>query len=636
LRFITNTVLMRKIAFLYFLCVSLAFSVEFLVVEDISVADGWQVVDIGCEYEDPVIVTGAITNNDTNSVVTQVRNVTTHSFEIRLIDWGTQALHTGTESITCMIAESGVQDYGGLTILAGKKNDFPETITMNNNGQTGYTSIYFTETPIFKQETSSDPFNYNAFGQVIGDQSPDPLHVRNHYGSAVNNWVDHYQFRFEKGIRNSTAVSVEEMHYIVVQCGSTDNSVPQRLESFTGARIYEEVLKPLTLPTLDSLPILMLDAPFVRGGDNTAIRYQDLEDGSVNIRTDEGPGYNEAHTTEEVSALVVGVNHNYIEPIDQSIMAYLAANYIPLSEQDSFLTTDLAASTFHPLDGGGLASGLNAFATLNAFALGDNAIAMGGAVALGNFSTATGTSYAERDYATAMGAALASGDYSTAMGESEAVADYSTSMGASLADGDYSTSMGESDASGEYSTAMGESEAAADYATAMGRSLAFGDYSTSMGSSDADGAYSTAMGSSLALGDNSIAIGGSYTEGEYSTAMGNSSTYADYSTALGRTSAHSYGTTTLGQYNLAIRDLLNPYPSTEWSGDREHSVLEVGIGTSPSDTKNALTIFQDGSCDIGCDATDGTAPLVVNSDGSVIISKPQGDISMGDFATTAE
>lgn len=289
--------------------VAVVHAVEFIEI-DVSVADGWQEVSLQGSYIEPIVVTGAITNNDQDSVVAEVRNVDSDSFEVRLSDWGSPGPHTATETVTCMIAEEGEQSYGGLTILAGSVT--PNTVAFNESGQSGYETINFNA--IIKQAESSSLWNYSSFGQVVlSEDSTTPLHVRYNNSESLTEGI---QYRFEKGDRLSESVDIFEMNYIVIQSGVTDDSVPLYIELSTSARIYEEILKPLVLNSAVSDPLLMLDAPIIRGGDNTAIRYQDLTTGGVNIRTDEAPGWNEIHTVEEVSYLLIGSNPNYVAPLE--------------------------------------------------------------------------------------------------------------------------------------------------------------------------------------------------------------------------------------------------------------------------------------------------------------------------------
>ncbi len=154
--------------------------------------------------------------------------------------------------------------------------------------------------------------------------------------------------------------------------------------------------------------------------------------------------------------------------------------------------------------------------------------------------------------------------------------------------------------------------------------LALGFFNTASGSySLAQGEWSEASGfASVAMGVQTSAFG------DQSFTMGlNTSAHGQNSFAIGlQNQAFNDNSLVLGQYAQVVTDDL---VSTSWKGDNLHSVLSVGIGTDAQNRKNALTVLQDGSIELGKDSVTDEIPLKVNSDGSVILSKPQGDISMG-------
>lgn len=116
--------------------------------------------------------------------------------------------------------------------------------------------------------------------------------------------------------------------------------------------------------------------------------------------------------------------------------------------------------------------------------------------------------------------------------------------------------------------------------------------------------------------------------GKYSTAMGyNCHTNATLSFARGdQLIANSFGTNALGVWNEGRGTEAG---KSRWQADSANTVLEVGIGTSKNDRKNALTVLQDGSVELGKNTSNDSIPLKVSSDGSVTLAESQGDISMG-------
>ena len=90
----------------------------------------------------------------------------------------------------------------------------------------------------------------------------------------------------------------------------------------------------------------------------------------------------------------------------------------------------------------------------------------------------------------------------------------------------------------------------------------------------------------------------------------------------------------MGQYSV---DRVSTAGTASWQGDGLNAVFAVGIGEGNNDRKNAVTVMQDGTIELGNDQNN-EVPLRVNSDGSVVLNgsvllnKAQGDISMGIYA----
>jgi hypothetical protein len=182
----------------------------------------------------------------------------------------------------------------------------------------------------------------------------------------------------------------------------------------------------------------------------------------------------------------------------------------------------------------------------------------------------------------------ASASYSIAMGNNtEAVGESSTAMGLNT------------EAVGIGSTAMGVSTIASNYSSiAMGRSTSStGSSSTAMGYfTTASASYSTAMGyNTTASGNTSTAMGSS------TKAIGGNSTAMSTDTR-----ARAAFCTAIGIYNSGAGDSLSWIPTDP--------ILEVGIGTSDANRKNALTILKNGNTGIGIATPD--APLQIFSNAS--------------------
>ncbi len=279
----------------------------------------------------------------------------------------------------------------------------------------------------------------------------------------------------------------------------------------------------------------------------------------------------------------------------------------------------------------------------------------GGSIAMGRGTTASKPHTTAMGYQTtasgessvAMGSITkASGQASTAMGqETEASGLNSVAMGeASVASGKNSIAMGDrtkasvstaiaigshTTASGEYgSIAMGyQTKASGKSSTSMGNNTkALKDYSTAMGNNTtASGLNSTAIGNATtASGINSIAMGfETLASAERSTAMGwkseakapNSVAMGFQAKALGATcTAMGYQTkaeglvsttmgkgtiakalleTVIGQFNYAP----SSYSTNQWV--KNQPIFVIGIGSSDSNRKNAMTVLKSGNVGLG-------------------------------------
>jgi len=71
---------------LFIATVSHSYSFE-IITHELSVADGWQEIELEQSYTEPIVVTGGLTNNGPD-VIAEVGSITTDSFEVRIRDWG--------------------------------------------------------------------------------------------------------------------------------------------------------------------------------------------------------------------------------------------------------------------------------------------------------------------------------------------------------------------------------------------------------------------------------------------------------------------------------------------------------------------------------------------------------------------
>lgn len=74
----------------------------------INLSNAWATVTLTSKYTKPVVVMGALTNNDGQPVTVRVRNVGQNSFQVRLQEWDYQDGIHATEGICWMVVEGGL------------------------------------------------------------------------------------------------------------------------------------------------------------------------------------------------------------------------------------------------------------------------------------------------------------------------------------------------------------------------------------------------------------------------------------------------------------------------------------------------------------------------------------------------
>ncbi len=276
-------------------------------------------------------------------------------------------------------------------------------------------------------------------------------------------------------------------------------------------------------------------------------------------------------------------------------------------------------------------------------------LAWGGSAALGVGSTALGgNAFAEGSNSVALGSGVSLGSSSLSFGTGRALASNSIALGTGMASGTSSITLGAGIASGASSFAVGTGEASGWNSFAMGvNSKASGR------SSFAGGSFSfSSLVTSQVSGNCSFAWGSALTaSGAYSQTFGSwNSVPANNASAFGtRLIAQSHNSFALGRYNIIQGDPINWVPSDD--------LFVIGNGDTAASLSNAVKTLKNGQTTLTnkeWKANPTVPPSLTNSnaealvveghsvlkgntilkgetklEGKVIISAPQGDISMG-------
>jgi hypothetical protein len=349
-----------------------------------------------------------------------------------------------------------------------------------------------------------------------------------------------------------------------------------------------------------------------------------------------------------------GVNPNII--MDGSAGAISATGELNAGSLNLNDYTSIRANVF-----GGYTNNADTVAMTGGGAYDSHATAMSQGSAFGTYSTAMSSGSAYSQFATAMSYGYAYGDCSTAMSLGGAYGFSSTAMSGGSAESYYSVGMSYGNAMGYASTAMSGGYADGEYTTALSNGGAYGyssagmsggtaydEYATGMSQGYASGAFSTGMSGGSASGDYDTAMSQGQASGGNSTAMSGGNASGAYSFAAGYAAvAASYSSASLGRFSKSWGS-----PVT-WTDLDPLLLVGNGTGAGSTQTSNAISTLKNGQTTLtnkAWKANPAVAPVAANSngealvvegharlagntilEGKVVISIPQGDISMGAY-----
>ncbi len=172
--------------------------------------------------------------------------------------------------------------------------------------------------------------------------------------------------------------------------------------------------------------------------------------------------------------------------------------------------------------------------------------------------------------------------------------------------GDFSIAFGyDSVASGMHSTSFSAAQSTGFCAFAANNGVAQGSYSVAFGyNSIAQGDYSFAIVGGQATNDYAVALSGKASGHGATSVCTTSEATGDYSVAISPyATAQAWGSTVVGHYNTLAGSSTIPMQSSD-------AAFVVGNGSGPSDRKDAFKVL---------------------NDGTVLLGRAQGDISMGQY-----
>ncbi|MGB5619273.1 MAG: MopE-related protein, partial [Desulfobacterales bacterium] len=104
---------------------------------EIELDHQWKTVTLNRSFDEPVVITGAISYAQQDPAVIRVRNVNHNSFDVRVQEWDYLDGQHATEQVSYIVVESGTHDLaGGARVEAGR---------FNANAVSSFASIEFSQ-----------------------------------------------------------------------------------------------------------------------------------------------------------------------------------------------------------------------------------------------------------------------------------------------------------------------------------------------------------------------------------------------------------------------------------------------------------------------------------------------------------
>jgi hypothetical protein len=251
---------------------------------EIELDHQWKTVTLNRSFNEPVVITGAISFMGQDPAVIRVRNVNHNSFEVRVQEWDYLDGQHATEQVSYIVVESGKHDLvGGAHIEAGR---------FNANAVSSFASIEF------NQAFNAVPVVLTTINSV---NEGDAVVMR-----LKNITTTGFDYRIQEQESNDKQHAPETAGYIawepsagsidgfMFEIGRTSNSVTHQFQSL-----------PFDVP-FTSPPVFLAGMQTTDGSDTAAVRWQGKQATGVEVKVEEEQSRDtETNHTSEVIGYVV-------------------------------------------------------------------------------------------------------------------------------------------------------------------------------------------------------------------------------------------------------------------------------------------------------------------------------------------
>ena len=251
---------------------------------EIELDHQWKTVTLNRSFDEPVVITGAISYAQQDPAVIRVRNVNHNSFDVRVQEWDYLDGQHATEQVSYIVVESGTHDLaGGARVEAGR---------FNANAVSSFASIEFS------QAFNSVPVVLTTINSV---NESDAVVMR-----LKNITTTGFDYRIQEQESNDKQHAPETAGYIawepsagsmdgfMFEIGRTSNSVTHQFQSL-----------PFDVP-FTGPPVFLAGMQTTDGSDTAAVRWQGKQATGVEVKVEEEQSRDTEtnHTTEVIGYVV--------------------------------------------------------------------------------------------------------------------------------------------------------------------------------------------------------------------------------------------------------------------------------------------------------------------------------------------
>jgi PKD repeat protein len=261
-------------------------------VGEVSLDHTWSRVVFSKSFNQPIVVAGPPTTNDSEPVLVRIRNIDQEGFDIRLQEWDYQDGSHAQETFSYIVLEKGIYTLdNGSKIEAGS----------------------FTGTSKFGKVTLQQAYNLTPviLTQVQTENEADAVTGRLRKISQSS-----FDYMLQEQETTNTSHTNETVGYIawepgqgslgnlLYDAGKTANSVTQDWSELS------------FLTDFPDMPMFIAGMQSYDGGDSAALRSQNMSQTTVQVKIEEEQSKDSevAHTTEVVGYLAIGSATKATEP----------------------------------------------------------------------------------------------------------------------------------------------------------------------------------------------------------------------------------------------------------------------------------------------------------------------------------